>query len=138
MKRWSKTLLAFAMAVCLCVMPVHAQSVVSGSTVGGMDRSELFYPDFLSNDRRNAYIALHDVGATTDRVADHFGRFGYTASLSTACSSAANAIIQKPRMTVSAASAPPAHPTEISKKTQKGTRSNTRPSPNRNTTKTPA
>ena len=33
MKRWSKTLLAFAMAVCLCVMPVHAQSVVSGSTV---------------------------------------------------------------------------------------------------------
>ena len=33
MKRWSKTFLAFAMAVCLCVMPVHAQSVVSGSTV---------------------------------------------------------------------------------------------------------
>ena len=71
---------------------------VSGSTVGGMDRSELFYPDFLSNDCRNAYIALHDVGATTDRVADHFGRFGYTASLSTACSSAANAIIHALRL----------------------------------------
>lgn len=71
---------------------------ISGSTVGGMDRSELFYPDFLNSDRRNAYIALHDVGATTGRIADHYGRFGYTASLSTACSSAANAIIHGLRL----------------------------------------
>lgn len=66
---------------------------LSGSTVGGMDRSEQFYQDFLHNDLRNDYIALHDVGTTTVRVADHYGRFGFTASLSTACSSAANALL---------------------------------------------
>lgn len=66
---------------------------VSGTTVGGMDQSERYYPDFLANDTRNAYIALHDCGASTELIADRFGRFGFVATPSTACSSALNAII---------------------------------------------
>lgn len=66
---------------------------VSGTTVGGMDRSECFYPDFLANDSRNEYIAMHDCGASTELIADHFGRFGFVATPSTACSSALNALV---------------------------------------------
>lgn len=66
---------------------------LSGTTVGGMDQSERYYTDFLTNDTRNAYIAMHDCGASTELIADRFGRFGFVATPSTACSSAMNAII---------------------------------------------
>lgn len=67
--------------------------LISGTTVGGMDKSELYYLDFLENDSRNEYIRTHDCGACTEMIADHFGRFGMLSTLSTACSSAANAVI---------------------------------------------
>jgi 3-oxoacyl-[acyl-carrier-protein] synthase II len=66
---------------------------ISGTTVGGMDKSEQYYNDFLNNDSRNAYIATHDCGSCTEMIADHFGGFSFITSISTACSSAANAII---------------------------------------------
>ena len=66
---------------------------VSGTTVGGMDKSERYYLDFLENDSRNDYIRTHDCGATTDMIADKFGIFSQVTTISTACSSAANAII---------------------------------------------
>lgn len=66
---------------------------VSGTTVGGMDKSERFYLDFLAGDAHKEYIALHDCGASTEAIADHAGRFGFVTTPSTACSSAANAII---------------------------------------------
>ena len=66
---------------------------ISGTTVGGMDKSERYYLDFLATDNYNAYIATHDCGASSELIADHFGRFGFVATPSTACSSAANAII---------------------------------------------
>lgn len=66
---------------------------VCGSTVGGMDMSEQFYRDFLSGDSHREYIDLHDVGANSTCIADTVGRFSSVTSLSTACSSAANAII---------------------------------------------
>ena len=67
--------------------------LVSGTTVGGMDKSELCYLDYLQNDLRNDYIKTHDCGATTGIIADYFGIFSMATSISTACSSAANAII---------------------------------------------
>ena len=41
---------------------------VNGTTVGGMDCSEQYYLDFLNNDSRNEFIALHDVGPARDRL----------------------------------------------------------------------
>ena len=67
---------------------------LSGTTVGGMEKSEQFYKDFLTNDLRNEYIALHDCGACTDMIAQEYpGRITMQTTISTACSSAANAII---------------------------------------------
>lgn len=67
---------------------------LSGTTVGGMEKSEQFYKDFLTNDLRNKYIALHDCGACTDMIAQEYpGRITMQTTISTACSSAANAII---------------------------------------------
>jgi 3-oxoacyl-[acyl-carrier-protein] synthase-1 len=68
-------------------------ALISGTTVGGMDKSEQYYTDFLTNDTRNAYIATHDCGACTEMIADRFGFFSMLDTISTACSSAANAIM---------------------------------------------
>jgi 3-oxoacyl-[acyl-carrier-protein] synthase-1 len=68
-------------------------ALISGTTVGGMDKSEQYYLDFLENDTKNAYIAIHDCGACTEMIADYSGLFSITETISTACSSAANAII---------------------------------------------
>jgi 3-oxoacyl-[acyl-carrier-protein] synthase-1 len=48
---------------------------ISGTTVGGMDKSEQYYLDFLKNDSKNDYIATHDCGACTEMIADYFGIF---------------------------------------------------------------
>src|SRR5574344_547687 len=66
---------------------------ISGTTVGGMDKSEQYYLNFLNDNSKNDFIATHDCGACTEMIADHFGRFAFLSSISTACSSAANAII---------------------------------------------
>lgn len=64
-------------------------ALISGTTVGGMDRTEKFYPDNLNA----AILGNHDCGAGTDRIADYFGNFNFATTISTACSSALNAII---------------------------------------------
>ncbi|MDD2595875.1 MAG: beta-ketoacyl-[acyl-carrier-protein] synthase family protein [Bacteroidales bacterium] len=66
---------------------------VSGTTVGGMDKSEQFYLDFLNNDSKNQYIASHDCGRCSEMIADYCGHFDIITTISTACSSAANAVI---------------------------------------------
>jgi len=80
---------------------------VNGTTVGGMDMSEQYYLDWINenqNENQNEnldYIRTHDCGSSTDLIADHFGRFGMTTTISTACSSAANAFILGARMIAS-------------------------------------
>ena len=66
---------------------------ISSTTVGGMEKSEQYYKDFLENDSRNEYIEIHDCGACTEVIADYFGGFCYVSTISTACSSSANAIV---------------------------------------------
>lgn len=65
---------------------------ISSTTVGGMEKSEQYYRDFLENDNRNEYIKIHDCGANTEVIADYFGGFSFVSTISTACSSSANAI----------------------------------------------
>lgn len=66
---------------------------ISGTTVGGMDKTEQHYLDFPNTNQYDAYISTHDCGACTELIADYFGGFSFVTSISTACSSAANAII---------------------------------------------
>lgn len=66
---------------------------INGTTVGGMERSEQYYLSFLDHGDINAYMGEHECGACTEKIADKVGGFHYVTTLSTACSSAANAVI---------------------------------------------
>lgn len=71
---------------------LNGAAFVDGTTVGGMDKSEQYYLDFSAGNSRDAYIKAHDCGSCSEMIADRFGRFKYITSISTACSSAANAM----------------------------------------------
>ncbi len=58
--------------------------VIGGTTVGGMDVTERIYPKVS---------ALHSCGASTDLAVEFLGGAKFATTLSTACSSATNAII---------------------------------------------
>jgi len=73
--------------VATCMPLLSGMALVSGTTVGGMDVTEEFYPDKMTSD----IIDRHDCGAVTNRIADYFGCFDFTSTVSTACSSATNA-----------------------------------------------
>lgn len=72
--------------------------LISGTTVGGMDKSELYYRDLLSTTNHIEYIETHDCGDSTERIADYIGVKDFVSTTSTACSSAANSMILGARM----------------------------------------
>ena len=77
---------------------IEKAAFINGTTVGGMDKSEQYYLDFIENNSHDAYISTHDCGSCSEMIADRFGRFKYISTISTACSSAANAIGQAAAM----------------------------------------
>ncbi|MFH1159911.1 MAG: beta-ketoacyl-[acyl-carrier-protein] synthase family protein [bacterium] len=68
---------------------------LSATTVGGMDRSEGFYQQFLEDPKRGRLIDIvnHDCGDSTERIATFLGIRDFVSTLSTACSSSANSIL---------------------------------------------
>ena len=73
--------------------PLTDVPFVSATTVGGMDRREAFYAAESHTDRQHALIATHHSGNSTAMIAEPFGPFASLATVSTACSSATNALI---------------------------------------------
>jgi 3-oxoacyl-(acyl-carrier-protein) synthase len=71
---------------------------ISGSTVGGMVATEKYYPDFLENDSRNAWIEANESSESTERIARHLGISDYVSTINTACSSSANVIMAGARL----------------------------------------
>ncbi|MFN6945334.1 MAG: beta-ketoacyl-[acyl-carrier-protein] synthase family protein [Cytophagaceae bacterium] len=73
---------------------------INGTSVAGMDISEQSYK-LLRNrknfDYKTAFLG-HDCGAGSELIADHFGIKGHISTISTACSSSANAIMQAGRL----------------------------------------
>jgi 3-oxoacyl-[acyl-carrier-protein] synthase-1 len=69
--------------------------LISATTVGGMDRSENFYKEFLDDPKKGHLIDIvnHDCGDSTERIADFLGITGFMTTISTACSSSANSIM---------------------------------------------
>jgi len=67
--------------------------LVSATTVGGMDRSELFYKNFLKEEVYNPYIDTHHAGNSTEMIAEHLHISDYLTTVSTACSSSLNSIM---------------------------------------------
>ena len=66
---------------------------VSGTTVGGIDITEDRFLQYLSGEGDASLFRLHDCKGTTEATSRPFGKFAFSTTISTACSSAANAII---------------------------------------------
>jgi 3-oxoacyl-[acyl-carrier-protein] synthase-1 len=71
---------------------------VMATTVGGMDLNEKYYKSLLRDDTHKKFIAAFDSADFTEVVAQHFGIRYNVATISTACSSSANAIMIGVRM----------------------------------------
>lgn len=67
--------------------------LVSGTTVAGMDITERFFRELQDSDEHLRCLLSHSAGSSTRLIADYFGIFGEYTTISTACSSAANALI---------------------------------------------
>ncbi len=74
---------------------------VNANTVGGMSEVENLYPAFLKADphaEESRWINSLDCAESTEQVARHFGLKPHMATISTACSSSANAALVAARM----------------------------------------
>jgi 3-oxoacyl-[acyl-carrier-protein] synthase-1 len=73
---------------------------VSANTVGGMDKSETFFLDFIKDNNKGKLrnIFDHECGSVTETVAKELGITNYMTTISTACSSSANAIFYGARL----------------------------------------
>lgn len=72
---------------------------ISGTTVAGMDVTEHYFAEASDGGCGDcAFIRQHECGSDTSAIADHFGLFSESTTISTACSSAANAILLGARM----------------------------------------
>ena len=67
---------------------------ISANTVGGMDKTENFFSDYLSAPSKGRLrdVINHECGCVTELVADQLGITNCVSTISTACSSSANAI----------------------------------------------
>lgn len=68
--------------------------LVSATTVGGMDQTELMY----QNPSETDFILTHPCGDSTEKIAKYLGVKGYQTTISTACSSGANAVMHAARL----------------------------------------
>ncbi len=73
---------------------------ISANSVGGMDKSEDFFIDFLADNNKGKLrnVFDHECGSMTELVADQLGVVDYMTTVSTACSSSANAIFYAARL----------------------------------------
>lgn len=74
--------------------------IISATSIGGMELSEQFYFDLKdqNNWSKLAHLAVHDNGAGTDILAEYLGISTYKFTISTACSSGANAVLLGARL----------------------------------------
>jgi 3-oxoacyl-(acyl-carrier-protein) synthase len=74
--------------------------LISGTTVGGMDRSEIFYKTYLQDKAKGRIrnVVGHDCGDSTEKIADCLGIRDFLSTINTACSSSANSIMLGTRM----------------------------------------
>ncbi|WMI69477.1 beta-ketoacyl-[acyl-carrier-protein] synthase family protein [Mangrovimonas sp. YM274] len=72
----------------------YKTGLVSATSVGGMDMTEKYYYEYPNNQAVQKYIHGHHAGDSTQKIAEQLGiEKGLVTTISTACSSAANAIM---------------------------------------------
>ncbi|MBD3661423.1 MAG: beta-ketoacyl-[acyl-carrier-protein] synthase family protein [Arenibacter algicola] len=72
----------------------YRTGLISSTSVGGMDMTEKFYYDYLESEDNRRYIEGHHAGDSTEKIGEQLGiDQSLVTTISTACSSAANAIM---------------------------------------------
>jgi 3-oxoacyl-(acyl-carrier-protein) synthase len=72
--------------------------LISSTSVGGMDMTERYFYEYFENEDVQKYILTHDAGDSSHKIAEYIGLEGFVTTISTACSSAANAIMLGARL----------------------------------------
>jgi len=72
--------------------------LISSTTVAGMCKTELFYKEMVEKSKYLEVLDAHDCGESTEEIADYLGIKDFVTTISTACSSAANAVMLGSRM----------------------------------------
>jgi 3-oxoacyl-(acyl-carrier-protein) synthase len=76
----------------------YKTGLISATSVGGMDMTEAHYYDYFEDENLVKYISCHEGGDVAHKIADELGLKGMVTTISTACSSAANAIMLGARL----------------------------------------
>lgn len=71
----------------------YKTGLISSTSVGGMDMTEKYFYSYEDLPEQQKYIDSHDAGNSSLLIADYLGLKGMVSTISTACSSAANAIM---------------------------------------------
>ena len=79
----------------------YPTGLISSTSVGGMDKTERYFYEYFDNQQIQKFITSHDAGDVSHKIADSLGIDGLVTTISTACSSAANAIMFGARLIVS-------------------------------------
>lgn len=80
----------------LLLSELRKAAFISGTTVGGMDKTERHFKTVFDSNTETEdsdELKYNDCGYSTELIADSIGKFSLVTTTSTACSSAANAII---------------------------------------------
>lgn len=77
----------------------YKTGLISATSVGGMDMTERYFYDYLEDNTTQKYIEGHHAGDSTQKIAEQLGiEKSLVTTISTACSSAANAIMLGARL----------------------------------------
>lgn len=77
----------------------YRTGLISSTSVGGMDMTEAYFYDYLEDKSKHKYIDGHHAGDSTQKIAEQLGlEQSLVTTISTACSSAANAIMLGARL----------------------------------------
>lgn len=77
----------------------YKTGLISATSVGGMDMTEAYFYDYLEDESTQKYIEGHHAGDSTQKIAEQLGiEQSFVTTISTACSSAANAIMLGARL----------------------------------------
>ncbi|WP_455169801.1 beta-ketoacyl-[acyl-carrier-protein] synthase family protein [Aegicerativicinus sediminis] len=68
-------------------------ALISSTTVGGMDMTEKYLKRFATDNSVQNYLLSHKAADSTNKIAKELGIMGFSTTISTACSSSANAVM---------------------------------------------
>ena len=72
--------------------------LISGTSIGGIDMTENHFFDYKKNTENHKYIQAQHPGFATEKIAEYFNLNKLVTTISTACSSSANAIMMGAKM----------------------------------------